>query len=234
MRLKSDVFGTVERVEQNEDGRIVVRVRRDIRAARRGVRWLARHLARREARALAALAGTPNVPALVRFERGILERAWIEGAPMQKARPTDPAYFRAAMKLLRRLHRLHVAHNDLAKEPNWLVTPAREPALVDFQLALVSRRRGRFFRMLARDDIRHLLKHKRTYCPERLTARERAILARPSPLARAWMATGKKVYLFVTRRLLGWADREGAGDRNQTSTAENTEHTETTEKEAKG
>jgi hypothetical protein len=27
------------------------------------------------------------------------------------------------------------------------------------------------------------------------------------------MGTGKKLYLFVTRRLLGWADREGAGDR---------------------
>src|SRR5688572_6332828 len=213
MRLKSDVFGTVERVEENEDGRIVVRVRRDIRAARRGVRWLARHLARREARALAALAGTPNVPALVRFERGILERAWIEGAPMQKARPNDPAYFRAAMKLLRRLHRLHVAHNDLAKEPNWLVTPTQEPALVDFQLALVSRRRGRFFRMLAHDDMRHLLKHKRTYCPERLTARERAILAHPAFLSQVWMATVKPVYLFVTRRLFRWADREGASDR---------------------
>ncbi len=213
MRLKSDVFGTVERVEENQDGRIVLRVRRDTRAARRGLRWLARYLARREARALAALAGTPNVPGLVRFERGVLEREWIDGVPMHQARPRDPDYFRSAMQLLRRLHRLRVAHNDLAKEPNWLVTPAQQPALVDFQLALVSRRRGRFFRMLARDDIRHLLKHKRSYCPERLTARERTILARPSPLARAWMATGKKVYLFVTRRLLGWADREGAGDR---------------------
>jgi hypothetical protein len=28
-----------------------------------------------------------------------------------------------------------------------------------------------------------------------------------------WMATAKPIYRFVTRRLLGWADREGAGDR---------------------
>jgi hypothetical protein len=28
------------------------------------------------------------------------------------------------------------------------------------------------------------------------------------------MATGKRLYWLVTRRLLGWADREGAGDRN--------------------
>jgi hypothetical protein len=67
--------------------------------------------------------------------------------------------------------------------------------------------------MLAHDDLRHLLKHKRSYCPERLTARQRAILARRSPLAAAWARSGKPLYRFLTRGLLGWADREGAGDR---------------------
>ncbi len=213
-RLKSDVFGTVDLVAEASGGEQQRLVRRDTTPSRWWVRWLARRLARREARALRALAGTAGVPQLLSYERGVLLRQWIDGEPMHKARPRDPAYFRAGFRLLRRLHRARVAHNDLAKEPNWLVTPACEPALVDFQLALVSRRRGRLFRMLARDDIRHLLKHKRSYCPERLTRRELAILARPSPIARLWMATGKKVYLFVTRRLLGWADREGAGDRN--------------------
>lgn len=213
MLLKSDLFGTVERVEQRRGNEAELLVRRNTRAARWWLKWLARHLARREARALRALTGTRGVPPLYEFERGVLLRGWIDGEPMHKARPRDAAYFGAALKLLRRLHRSRVAHNDLAKETNWLVTPDCKPALVDFQLALISRRRSRFFRMLARDDIRHLLKHKRSYCPEHLTARELAILAKPSPLARAWMATGKKVYLFVTRKLLGWADREGAGDR---------------------
>jgi hypothetical protein len=70
--------------------------------------------------------------------------------------------------------------------------------------------------MLAWDDLRHLLKHKRSYCPEALTARQRAILARRSPLAALWARTGKPAYRFVTRRLLGWSDREGAGDRGST------------------
>lgn len=132
---------------------------------------------------------------------------------MHEARPSDPDYFRRAARLLRRLHCRGVAHNDLAKEPNWLVTPAGEPAIVDFQLALHRPRRGRLFRILAREDIRHLLKHKRTYCPDRLTAREQRILAHPAMISAIWMRTGKPIYLFVTRRLLGWADREGAGDR---------------------
>ena len=132
---------------------------------------------------------------------------------MKLARPRDPRYFREALRLLRRLHARDLTHDDLAKEPNWLVTPDGLPALVDFQLARHAPGRGRLFRMLAHDDLRHLLKHKRQYLPERLTARQRAILARPSPVSRAWRAVAKPVYLCVTRRLLGWADREGAGDR---------------------
>lgn len=209
MQLKADVFGTVTRVDARQ-GTLVCR---DVCGARPWAKWLARHLARREARALRTLAGVTGVPALLDFDGRQLHRSWIDGEPMHRARPRDPAYFRAAFALVRRLHRARVAHNDLAKEPNWLVTPEGRPALVDFQLALVSPGRGRLFRALARDDIRHLLKHKRTYCPQCLTAREQRILATPSLVSRLWMATGKKVYLFVTRRVLGWADREGAGDR---------------------
>ncbi len=212
MRLKSDLFGTVTRVARPDANESWV-VERDTRAARWLARPLAHHLATREANALRALAGISGVPSFESFARGVLVRSWTDGDPMQRARPRDPAYFVEALALLRRLHRAGVAHNDLAKEPNWLVTPAGHPALVDFQLALVSHRRGRLFRTLARDDIRHLLKHKRSYCPERLTQRERHILATPSLPARIWMSAGKKLYLFVTRRLLGWADREGAGDR---------------------
>ncbi len=214
MRLKSDPFGTVTRIERHGDGQVWA-VERDTRSARWWLRPLARYLATREARALRALAGTPGVPILERCEHGVLVRSWTDGAPMQVAQPRDPRYFSRALALLRRVHRAGVVHNDLAKEPNWLVTPQGHPALVDFQLALVSNRRGWLFRALARDDIRHLLKHKRTYCPEHLTERERRILATPSAPSRLWMASGKQLYLFVTRRLLGWADREGAGDRDR-------------------
>lgn len=207
--LKRDLFGAVWLVHAGAS----TRVRRDARLARWWLRALARHLARREARALERLAGLQGVPGLVAVGRGVLEREWIDGQPMQRARPGDPRYFREALRLLRRLHARRVVHNDLAKEPNWLVTPEGRPALVDFQLAWCARRRGRLFRALAHDDLRHLLKHKRTYLPGRLTARERHILARPSLISRLWMASGKRVYLFITRRLFGWADREGAGDR---------------------
>ena len=208
-KLKSDLFGTVWRGGAGG----VEYVLRDTGGARWWAAWLARSLCRREARALARLDGLPGTPRLLSADRRTLRREWIDGRPMQLAQPQDPAYFRAARALLARLHRRGIAHNDLAKEPNWLVTPAGRPALVDFQLALVAPRRGRLFRTLGREDIRHLLKHKRSYCPEQLTARERRILATPSAVSRAWMATGKPAYTFVTRRVFGWSDREGAGDR---------------------
>lgn len=190
---------------------------RDTVTAKPWLGWLARLLLRREATILAALDGLDGVPELLRVERDRLERSYLAGTPLHKSRPQDPAFFAAAMQILRGLHRAGIAHNDLAKEPNILVRDDGRPALLDFQLAIRSAKRGRVFRLLAYDDIRHLLKHKRTYCAYALTSRERRILARPSLPARIWMNTGKRVYLFITRRILGWADREGAADRGARS-----------------
>ena len=211
--LKRDLFGRVDLVRLPEpDGALAVR--RDTTAARWWTRPIARWLAAREARSLTAAASVEGLPRLVAWEQGILLRSWLPGRPMQEARPRDPAYYGAALRLVCRLHRAGVVHNDLAKEPNWLVREDGSPALIDFQLAWAPRRRGGLFRALGREDLRHLLKHKRYYCPDRLTQRQRAILARPGPLSRGWMRFGKPVYLFVTRRLLGWSDREGANDRH--------------------
>ena len=157
----------------------------------------------------------PIVPALIRADRDRLARTYLEGAPMHRAKPADPGYFRHALRLLRRLHAHGVVHNDLAKEPNLLVTAGGFPAFVDFQMAWRSPGRGRLFRILGYDDLRHLLKHKRSYCAAHLTERQRRILATPSLPSRLWMRIVKPPYLFVTRRLLGWADREGASDRGE-------------------
>ena len=206
-RLKQDAFGAIYRVR--EGARMLIR--RDTRVARAGLRWFARHVARREALALERLEGLRGVPRLLRSDGSVLERSYIGGLPMQEAQPRDPDYFHAARRLVLAMHRRGVVHNDLAKEPNWLVTANGEPALVDFQMAVIRPRHTRMFRLLAHEDLRHLLKHKRSYCPAQLTPVERRVLARRSWIARAWAATGKRVYVFVTRRLLRTADNEGRG-----------------------
>ncbi len=210
--LKKDLFGKVTLRTENDETVVV----RDVADAHWSLRWFARHLMRREAGVLACLEHVDGVPRVLRLDRSSLTRSFIDGAPMHVAKPTDASWFNAAAALLRQLHRAGVVHNDLAKEPNILVRGNGQPAFVDFQIASYSRRRGRLFRIAGREDIRHLLKHKRTYCAEHLTQRERDILATPSPLSRLWMGTVKPVYLLVTRKWLGWADREGASDRGAT------------------
>lgn len=207
--LKKDIFGQVSLVHA-EAGPLI---RRDAREAAIAVRWTARHLLAREARALAVLEDLDGIPDLVRLDKSTLDRSYLDGVPMQVGRPANIEYFHRAAKLVRRMHRLGIVHNDLAKEPNFLVMPDGRPAIIDFQLAWFTENRGALFRTLAREDIRHLLKHKRTYCPDYLTHREKSILENPSIISKLWMMTGKPVYLFVTRKILGWQDREGAGDR---------------------
>ncbi len=64
---------------------------------------------------------------------------------------------------------------------------------------------------MAYEDLRHLLKHKRRYAPESLTAGERHARARAGRPESGWLATGKRVYYWITRHVVDFADREGGG-----------------------
>ncbi|HVX92301.1 MAG TPA: serine/threonine protein kinase [Xanthobacteraceae bacterium] len=211
--LKRDVFSTVERGRFIEAGGDIDAVLRRIDTVPWWTPLIARHFLRREARALAR-APKGIGPDLLFAGRKVLVRRFIDGVPLHIARPTgDHGYFRSARVALRRLHRAGICHNDLAKEQNWLRGADGLAYLTDFQLAICFRRRGRLFRIAAYEDLRHLLKHKRRYLPEALTAAERRVLARKSWPTRVWMATGKKVYILITRGLFRFVDREGSGPR---------------------
>ena len=205
--LKRDAFGAIWLCQEGG----VALIRRDLGGVSWWLRPLAVRAAAREARMLRRLEGIDGVPRLVSASRLCVERSLIPGRPMQDAQPRDPQYFRQAHRLLRQMRARGVVHNDLAKEPNWLVREDGTPAIVDFQIAACGRPRARWFRLLAREDLRHLLKHKRTYCPQSITPVERRILKRTSWVREAWFATGKPVYRFVTRRILKWEDNEGQG-----------------------
>lgn len=212
--LKRDVFSTVERGRFRSDSGEVDAVLRRLDQVPVWSYLLARHLFARERRAL-ALARDLNVgPKLLWAGRQALVRGFIDGVALQMAKPHDDlGYFRSAKGALRKLHRAGICHNDLAKEQNWLRGSDGRAYLTDFQLAACFMRRSPLFRLAAYEDLRHLLKHKRTYAPEALTPRERRILARKSVIARTWLMTGKKVYQAITRGLFSFTDREGGGRR---------------------
>jgi predicted Ser/Thr protein kinase len=175
---------------------------------------LARHLFARERRALAIAGELGIAPPLLFAGRDALVRGWIDGLPLHIAKPRgEHGFFRSAKAALRTLHRAGICHNDLAKEQNWLRGRDGRAYLTDFQLAAHFSRRSWLFRIAAYEDLRHLLKHKRRYAPEALTAAERRVLAKKSLLTRVWMATGKKLYYWITRDMLRVSDREGGGTR---------------------
>lgn len=206
--LKADSFGRIALMRDDAG----LFVRRDLAHVPLWLRFPAWWLARREARALRCVAGLAATPQLLRWDGRRLDRSYLDGAAMYQRPPHgDVDYFRRARRLLQQLHRRGLAHNDLAKEANWLVLADGSPAIIDFQLATRGHPRARWMRLLAREDLRHLLKHKRTYCTQALTPVERRVLKRHSWLRDAWFATGKPVYRFVTRRLLKWEDNEGQG-----------------------
>lgn len=211
--LKSDTFSTIERGTWTApDGTSRAAVRRRFDDVAWWVTPIAVHFARRETQALKAAHGLGASPDFISDGPGFLVRGWLDGLPLHTAKPDGRVgWFRSAREKLRRLHRAGIVHNDLAKEQNWLVGPRDEAFLTDFQLAAVFSRRSKLFRVLAHEDLRHLLKHKRRYCPDALTPAERRMLARKSLPARLWLKSGKKVYNAITRGLLDYEDREGGG-----------------------
>ncbi|MFS8038056.1 serine/threonine protein kinase [Xanthobacter sp. AM11] len=213
--LKRDVFSTVERGTWTDvQGRPWPAVRRRWNEVSVWLAPLARQLAAFEVKALERVTRTGVTTPLLAVGDRFLVRGWVEGVPLQIARPAgDLHFFQSAKGALHLLHRAGYAHNDLAKQQNWLRGADGEAWLMDFQLALPISRRWKLGRVLAYEDLRHLLKHKRTYCPQALTPREKKMLATKSVPTRIWMATGKKLYRFVTRRLMSYSDTEGRGPR---------------------
>jgi RIO-like serine/threonine protein kinase len=204
--LKSNRLGRIS-LMQGAEGLFV---RRDLRHVPLWLRLPAWWLARREARTLARVEGMHAVQQLLAWDGRRLDRSYLEGAAMHERPPRgDVTYFHRARRLLQQLHRRGIVHNDLAKEANWLVLTDGSPAIIDLQIAIRGPARARWMRLLAREDLRHLLKHKRTYCPQALTPVELRLLARRSWLRALWFSTGKPTYRFVTRSLLRWKPATG-------------------------
>ncbi len=210
--LKSDHFSSVTRGFWRTQAGEVEAVLRKFDDVPWWTRPIARFFARNEIRALERLCDSAVGPVLLARGKGFLVRSWVEALPMHLAAPkNDVQFFKGAKKILRTMRHAGVVHNDLAKQQNWLRDSEGNPRVTDFQLAAVSNKKGLAFRIAAREDLRHLLKHKRNYCPAALTPSEKRMLAEKSLPSRIWMATGKRIYNFVTRNIMGYMDREGSG-----------------------
>jgi RIO-like serine/threonine protein kinase len=203
--LKSDSFGSIERGEYAGQPAIL---RRAKGGSLPGSGFAARLLMRREARALAILHEVRGiVPVLDQPSRCELIRGWAEGKPLHLATELPEDFFDQLRFLVIVCHELGVCHNDLHKEPNVLVAPDGYPWLVDFQLASVHRLGSSGLDRRAAEDMRHIAKHERRYKNQGSGGRERG--KDRGLVARLWMATGTRVYNFITRRVFKRTDGEG-------------------------
>lgn len=217
--LKRDSLGVVELVD-GPAGPVVRRVARGGRAPLSGA--VARLLLRRERRALRALDGLAGVPREVRDDAlaalpgadgrrpragEVLLRTWQPGEPLHRAESLPRDFFDLLDALVLDVHRRGVCHNDLHKEQNVVVGLDGRPALIDFQLASVHRRRGRVFASRVHEDLRHVQKHRRRYTRDGRGGdgggdpHGAGHGRRRTPLAWAWRRLAKPVYAWATRCL---------------------------------
>ena len=203
--LKSDSFGAIERGSYGGQPAIL---RLAKGGSLPGSGFAARLLMRREARALGLLRDVRGiVPVLAQPSRQELIRGWAEGRPLHEVMELPRDFFDHLRALVVACHELGVCHNDLHKEPNILVAPDGYPWLVDFQLASVHRAGSRGLARRAAEDLRHVAKHERRYLRQDSSTRGRA--RDRGLVARIWMATGKRAYNLLTRRVLKRTDGEG-------------------------
>lgn len=137
-------------------------------------RSLRRWMLRREFAAYRHMAGISGVPRCHGLRPdGSLVLEFVEGEPFHETLPAfrqrdRDAFFRDLLDIILALHGAGVAHGDLKRRGNILVTPAGRPVLLDFGAAVV-RRDGllnRFmFRQLCRMDLNAWvkLKYRRRY-----------------------------------------------------------------------
>ena len=222
--LKSDVFGRIELLE-GPRGALVRRVACGSRIPGSGL--LARYLMARERRALACVVGlknvsqwldpvefsdylaTPSLDGSAPRPSQVLLRHWIPGGSLQRASELPLDFFERLEDLVYALHQRGVCHNDLHKEPNVLVDSEGFPALIDFQLSSVHKRRGSSFSTRTREDLRHVEKHRRRYQRAGAGRDLGADLSRQRSLvAKLWMRLGKPIYNLITRRVLRYQDGE--------------------------
>lgn len=139
-----------------------------------------RPLLRREARALAALAGMPSVPqclGMVGRDGFLMEKLEAERLPHLDETGLDLAFFDALLAELRAMHARGVSHGDLRRKNILVETATRHPKLIDFGTAVLlgptpGPLRLAWWRRACRIDLLHYAKLKEHYLPGALTEDE--------------------------------------------------------------
>jgi len=212
---KHDFWAATGFYEDDGGGRAVLKMYRTARFAGAPLRWLGRWQCGREVALYRHLSGHSCVPALLdRVGDTAYLRAFVAGHPLASARAVPDGFWNRLDAAMREVHRRGVAYVDSNKPENILVGDDGHPYLIDFQIAWRCGPRadhtlGRWWlARLQREDLYHVLKHKRRFARDSLTEAELARVRRRSVLIRAHRLLNRP-YRTVRRPLFRWLKRTG-------------------------
>ena len=212
---KHDFWAATGFYEDDAGGRAVLKIYRTARFAGAPLRWLGRWQCGREIAFYRHLADLSCVPTLLgRVGDTAYLRSFVAGHPLSHERPVPEGFWPRLDAVMREVHRRGVAYVDSNKPENILVGDDGYPYLIDFQIAWRCGPRadhafGRWWlARLQREDLYHVLKHKRRFGRESMTPTELESVRRRSLLIRVHRVINWP-YRMMRRLLFRWLRRTG-------------------------
>ena len=152
-------------------------------------RFVAPILVRREVRALRFLKGTPGIPRFIaRVDRLAFAMEFAEGTPISTFSRGElaPEVFLRIAETVAGMHAKGVAHGDLKRRSNLLLSSDGSVWIIDFAASVVARGpiSRRLMRAVAEVDDKSLPRLKRFVAPELLTEEDKWKLDNPTKLER--------------------------------------------------
>jgi RIO-like serine/threonine protein kinase len=204
--VKHDFWAVTGFYLNDKGKRVVLKMSRTEDFAGFPLQWIGRWLCRREMRFYNALSDLPNVPPVLGTvgQTGFVH-AYCEGQPLSKHRPVPDKFFDQLLELLRELHNRDIAYVDTNKPENILLGDDGRPHLIDFQISYDLHELGNWFlnrrllKQLQREDLYHILKHKKRLRPDEMTTEELTAAERKSRLIRLHRFLTKPYFLLRRR-----------------------------------
>ena len=172
------------------------------------VRWLRRWMIRREYAVYQRLEGVAGVPRCFGLDNDRLLLEFIEGNPLRLSSgelENRDRFFAVLLETLQSIHRAGVAHSDMKRKDNIIVTPEGLPVLIDFGSAVLRPAREgswkfRIFQQACQIDLNSWVKHKYLARYDEVTAEDAPYYA-PTvvervvrPIRQVWRKlTGRKL-----------------------------------------
>jgi hypothetical protein len=189
--VKHDFFAATGFYDNDAGRRVVLKVGRVVECAGMPLKWVGKLLRRRELRFYSRLSDLPYVPRILSTwgETGFIHE-YVPGRPLSREYPVPDGFFDRLADVFAELHRRQIAYVDANKSQNILLGEDGLPYLIDFQIswdlhALGGNAINRWWlAKLQREDLAHLLKHKKRLRPDEMTRREWEAVDRRSLLIR--------------------------------------------------